>query len=120
MLSLDYIKFKNFLSFGNRLQEIPILNGVNIVLGHDKDKDKSNGAGKSSFLETIPFALYGQIHKDVKQEDIINWKNRKDCYVELGFSKGDKRYIVKRGMKPKVFDIYENDILLEKPKRLLC
>jgi|GEM_PF-5071145 len=115
MLSLDYIKFKNFLSFGNRLQEIPILNGVNIVLGHDKDKDKSNGAGKSSFLETIPFALYGQIHKDVKQEDIINWKNRKDCYVELGFSKGDKRYIVKRGMKPKVFDIYENDILLDKP-----
>jgi DNA repair exonuclease SbcCD ATPase subunit len=115
MLSLEYVKFKNFLSFGSKMQEVPFNDGINIVLGYDKDNDKSNGAGKSSFLETIPFALYGQIHKDVKQEDIINWKNRKSCLVELSFSKGEKRYIVKRGIKPKIFDIYEDGILIDKP-----
>jgi len=115
MIELKNIRFKNFLSFGSRIQEVPILNGVNIVLGHDKDKDKSNGAGKSSFLETIPFALYGQIHKNVKKEDIINWKNRKACVVELDFTKGNKEYRVVRGIKPNIFDIYEDNTLIDKP-----
>jgi DNA repair exonuclease SbcCD ATPase subunit len=118
MINIERVRFKNFLSFGSRIQEIDFTTGVNIVLGLDKDKDKSNGAGKSSFLETIPFALFGQTHKPVKKEDIINWKNRKACLVELYFSKGEYRYLVRRGIKPNIFDIYENDVLIDKPSHI--
>lgn len=118
MINIESVRFKNFLSFGSRLQEIDFKNGVNIVLGLDKDKDKSNGAGKSSFLETIPFALFGQTHKPVKKEDVINWKNRRACLVELNFRKGENRYLVRRGIKPNVLEIFENDILIDKPAHL--
>ena len=118
MINIERVRFRNFLSFGSRWQEIDFLNGVNIVLGLDQDKDKSNGAGKSSYLETIPFALFGQTHKPVKKEDIINWKNRRACLVELNFRKGEDRYFVRRGIKPNVLEIYENDELIDKPAHL--
>lgn len=115
MISIESVRFKNFLSFGSRWQEIQFPTGVNVVLGLDVDKDKSNGAGKSSFLETITFALFGQIHKPVKKDDIINWKNRRACLVELNFRKGEITYTVRRGIKPNVFEIFENGILIDKP-----
>ena len=69
-------------------------------------------------METIPCALFGQTHKPVKKEDIINWKNRRACLVELNFRKGEDRYFVRRGIKPNVLEIYENDELIDKPAHL--
>ena len=114
-LEIERIEFKNFLSFGSRWQKVDFLPGVNIVLGLDKDREKSNGAGKSSFLETIPFALFGQVHKNIKKEQIVNWKNKKACEVVLYFKVGDKQYKVVRGIKPNKFDIYQNNQLIDKP-----
>lgn len=115
MLEIQKVGFKNFLCFGSRWQELPLLPGVNIVMGYDEDKDKSNGSGKSSFLETIPFALFGQINKNVVKTDIINWKNRRACLVELTFRKGENVYKVRRGIKPNVFDIEKDGELIDKP-----
>jgi len=79
------VGFQNFLSFGSKWQDIKLYNGVNFVTGLDKDKGKSNGAGKSSFLETIPFALFGKTARDIKQDQIVNWKNKKNCIVVFRF-----------------------------------
>lgn len=50
-IELNSIKFRNFLSYGSRWNEVDILPGMNIVLGKDKDTDMSNGVGKSVFLK---------------------------------------------------------------------
>lgn len=107
------IGFQNFLSFGSKWQEIPLHNGVNFVTGIDKDKGKSNGAGKSSFLETIPFALFGKTARDIKQNQIVNWKNKKNCQVVFRFKINDDIYEINRKLKPNSLEIYKNGDLLD-------
>jgi DNA repair exonuclease SbcCD ATPase subunit len=102
------IGFQNFLSFGNRWQDIELKNGINFVTGIDKDKGKSNGAGKSSFLETIPFALFGKTARDIKQDQIVNWKNKKNCSVVFRFKINEDLYEIQRGLKPNKLLIFKN------------
>jgi DNA repair exonuclease SbcCD ATPase subunit len=117
-LDIKSVKVKNFLSFGSREQEIEFKTGVNMVLGKDLGTGRSNGAGKSSFLETIPFALYGTTHKDVVKSQLVNWKNRKGLEVSLNFEKGDIKYTIIRAIKPDNFEIWENNSLLPKPPHI--
>jgi DNA repair exonuclease SbcCD ATPase subunit len=117
-LEIESVEFKNFLSFGSKITDVPFLRGVNLVCGLDKDRNKSNGAGKSSFLETVPFALFGQVHRNIKKEQIINWKNRKNCEVMIHFKKGKNNYTVLRAIKPDNFEIYCNDKLIDKPSHV--
>jgi DNA repair exonuclease SbcCD ATPase subunit len=107
------IGFQNFLSFGSRWQKVPLLNGLNFVTGMDIDKGKSNGAGKSSFLETIPFALFGKTARDINQSQIINWKNKKNCQVVFRFKINDDIYEINRKLKPNVLEIYKNGDLMD-------
>jgi len=103
------VRFKNIFSYGRKLQEVPFLPGVNLILGVDHEKERSNGSGKSSFLRTIPFALFGKTHKNpIKKENIINWKNRRNCEVYLDVIKNDIRYTFLRGLKPDVLKVFEN------------
>jgi len=110
----ESVGMKNFLSFGSKFQEIPLKNGINLVTGIDKDLGKSNGAGKSSFLETIPFALFGKVARDIKKEQIVNWKNRKNCEVIFKFSINENKYEILRAIKPDKFEIIKNGKLLDK------
>ena len=102
------VTFRNFLSYGNQPTTLDLTKGINLVLGHDKDTDKSNTSGKSNLLMTIPFALFGKIPKDIKKSRIPNWKNRKNCEVAFEFNKGENNYIFKRGIAPDFFEVYEN------------
>ncbi|GAF74760.1 unnamed protein product, partial [marine sediment metagenome] len=99
-LELSSIRFRNFLSFGSKWQDVNFLHGINLVLGLDRDKDRSNASGKSSFLETIPFALFGKVNRNIKKEQIVNWKSRKNCEVQIDFAKGDDDYTIYRALKP--------------------
>lgn len=107
------VGFQNFLSFGSRWQDVPLLDGVNFVTGMDKDKGKSNGAGKSSFLETIPFALFGKTARDINQHQIVNWKNKKNCQVVFRFKINDELYEIKRTLKPNKLEIYKNGEMID-------
>jgi DNA repair exonuclease SbcCD ATPase subunit len=113
-LQIESVEFKNFLSFGSKPTVVPFLPGVNLVSGMDLDKQKSNGAGKSSFLETVPFALFGQVHRDINKGQIINWKNRRECEVLLTFKKGNSVFSVLRAIKPDNFEIYQDGNLIDK------
>lgn len=69
------------------------------------------GAGKSSLADTIPFALFGKVQKNINLEDIINWKNEKNCEVELSLKINRDRFKICRGLKPNIFEVYKNDSL---------
>jgi len=99
-LELSSIRFRNFLSFGSKWQDVNFLHGINLVLGLDRDKDRSNASGKSSFLETIPFALFGKVNRNITKDQIVNWKSRKNCEVQIDFAKGDDDYTIYRALKP--------------------
>jgi DNA repair exonuclease SbcCD ATPase subunit len=105
---LDRIELKNFYSYGNTWQAIDLHEGINVVLGYDKDKERSNGAGKTSFLEAIPFALFGQTSKGVPLGKIINWKNGKQCEVRLFFRKDGVSYELHRGIKPGLLELVKD------------
>ncbi len=114
-LEIESVRFKNFLSFGSTVQEIGFHPGVNVVLGKDLSTGRSNGSGKSSFLETIPYALFGKTHKEIKKEQLINWRSRRHCEVVLDFIKGEDQYSILRAIKPDNFEIYKNDSLVDRP-----
>jgi len=117
-IELEQVKLKNFLSFGSKWQTVPFLRGLNVIIGEDLDTGRSNGAGKSSLMESIPYGLFGQVHRNIRKEQIVNWKNRKACEVQLDFIKNKNEYKVVRGIKPDVFEIYKNSILINKPSHV--
>lgn len=114
-LELQDVSWKNFLSYGNVTQNIEFTEGINLILGKDTGIGRSNGAGKSSLIETIPFAWFGKLSRPVKKDQIVNWKNRKQCEVKLNFKKGDNTYTIVRAIKPDKLEIYENGTLIPIP-----
>lgn len=110
----DTIELKNFFSYGNSWTTIDLTEGVNLVLGRDKDKERSNGAGKTSFLEAIPFALFGQTGKGVPLPKIVNWRNGKQCEVRFHFRKDGIPYIIHRGIKPGKLELTRDGIVVPK------
>jgi DNA repair exonuclease SbcCD ATPase subunit len=101
------VDIKNFLSFGNTFQKFIFKEGVNIITG-------TNGVGKSSLSDSLSFCLFGKVLRDINQEDLINWRNRKECVVATNFTKGDNEYRIIRGLKPNFLEIYEDGNLLPK------
>jgi len=106
------ISFRNFLTFGNQTQKFELKSGLNLITGLDQSTGRSNGAGKSSLLESICFALYGRTNRSIIKEKIVNWKNRKNCEVEAQFSIGANHYKIRRGIKPDFLEIYKNNKLI--------
>lgn len=67
-----------------------------------------NGGGKSTMLEAITFGLFGKPFRDVKKGQLINSANKKELLVELWMEYDEKKYYIKRGQKPNVFEITVN------------
>lgn len=96
------------MSVGNLFIEIDFADSKTTLISG------SNGSGKSSMLEAIIFALYGKPFRKINKPQLINSINQKDLLVELEFTIGSARYIVRRGMKPAVFEIWKDGELLNK------
>jgi DNA repair exonuclease SbcCD ATPase subunit len=106
------VEMSNFLSYGKVPQKITFVPGVNLILGIDNERNRSNGSGKSSSIEAILFALFGRLNRNTKKDQIINWKNRKNCLVKLTFKKNNDTYTVIRGIKPDKLEVYKNNNLI--------
>ena len=102
MITFKTIKWKNFLSTGDHWNEINFLEkNTNLIIG-------TNGSGKSTMLDALTFALFNKPFRKINKSQLMNSANERDCLVELEFSVNSRDYLVRRGMKPNVFDIEVN------------
>lgn len=106
MIIFRKLKFRNFLSTGNYFTEIQFDRSPNtLVVG-------TNGAGKSTMLDALCFALFNKAFRNVTKPQLVNSINGKECVVEIEFDTANKSYKVVRGIKPNIFEIYCNGTLL--------
>jgi DNA repair exonuclease SbcCD ATPase subunit len=73
-----------------------------------------NGAGKSTFIEAIVYALFNKPFRKINKPQLVNSVNGKELLVELEFTIGSDKYVIRRGMKPGIFEIWKNNDLLNK------
>ncbi len=112
MIQFKTVRFKNFGSFGNNFTQIDLTkNTTTLICGN-------NGSGKSfAFLDSITYGLFGKPFRKINISQLVNSVNNKQCIVEISFQKGIDSYLVKRGLNPKLFEIYKNDILLDQDSK---
>lgn len=106
MILFKSVKYKNILSTGDSWTTVLLNDKKSTLIVGD------NGAGKSTMLDAICFALYGKPFRKINKPQLINSINKKDLQVELSFQIGAKDYLVKRGIKPTLFEIWCNGELL--------
>ena len=108
MITFQKIRWKNFLSTGNQFTEIDFQqNNTNLIIG-------TNGAGKSTMLDALTFVLFNKPFRKINKPQLINTTNERDCLVEIEFEINTRQYIVRRGIKPNVFDIVVNGVELHR------
>lgn len=105
-ITFKELRYKNILSTGNNFTTIQ-LNGRTTTL-----VSGSNGAGKSTMLDAIVFALYGKPFRKINKPQLINSINQKDMVVEIDFQIGQANFTVKRGIRPNFLEIYRNGVLV--------
>lgn len=106
MILFSKIRWKNFLSTGQNFTEIFLdKNPTTLILGE-------NGSGKSTMLDALTFSLFGKPFRNINKPQLINSINEKNAIVEVEFTIGRKNYLVRRGIKPNVFDIFCDGVLV--------
>lgn len=107
-MQLDFktISWRNFLSTG----KVPTT--INLKKTTDTLIVGENGAGKSTLIDALTFALYNRPFRDIGKPELVNSINGKDCVVELEIDSGGVPYKIVRGIKPNVFEIYKNGVLI--------
>ena len=106
MIIFKNLKWKNLLSTGNVFTEVSLnTHGQTLIVGE-------NGAGKSTILDALSFALYGKPFRKVNKGQLLNSINNKQLVVECEFSIGNRNYLVRRGIKPTIFEIHLDGTLI--------
>ena len=106
MIIFKKVRYKNFLSTGQQFIEIQLdRSSKTLVVGE-------NGAGKSTMLDALCFGLFQRAFRNIKKDQMINSINEKECVVEVEFTIGQNEYKIVRGIKPNVFEIWCNDVML--------
>ena len=113
MIIFKSIKYKNFLSSGNYFTEIPLdKNKSTLVVGQ-------NGAGKSTMLDAISFALFGKPHRRISKSQLVNSINQKQAMVEIEFTVGKAQFKIVRGIKPNTFEIWKDGNMINQSSHSL-
>jgi len=100
------LRYKNFLSTGNTFTEISLgKNQTTLIVGE-------NGAGKSTILDALSFAMYNKPFRKINKPQLLNSINKKDLVVELDFDIGSNKYKIIRGLKPNIFEVYQNNNMI--------
>ena len=113
MIIFKSIKYKNFLSSGNYFTEIPLdKHKSTLIVGH-------NGAGKSTILDAISFALFGKPHRKISKSQLVNSINQKQAVVEVEFTIGKAQFKIVRGIKPNIFEIWKDGSMINQSSHSL-
>jgi DNA repair exonuclease SbcCD ATPase subunit len=113
MIKIAKLTVKNFMSVGNATQavdfdrsDLTLVLGENLDLGGDGSR---NGTGKTTIINALSYALYGQALTNIRRDNLINKTNNKNMLVSLDFAVNGQSYRVERGRKPNVLKFYVND-----------
>jgi len=109
MIKFKKLRWKNFLSTGNVFTEIQLDRSPSTIITGD------NGAGKSTILDALCFVLFNKPFRNINKTQLMNTINEKGLLVEIDFSIGNVEYVVRRGIKPAVFEIIKNGNLIDQP-----
>ena len=102
MITFQKIRWRNFLSTGNQFTEVDFQeHHTNLIVG-------TNGAGKSTILDALTFGLFNKPYRKINKPQLVNTTNERECVVEIEFTINTRQYLVRRGIKPSVFDIVVN------------
>jgi DNA repair exonuclease SbcCD ATPase subunit len=106
MIVFKNLRWKNFLSTGNNWSEVNIQKATTtLVVGH-------NGAGKSTMLDALAFALFGKAHRNISKNQLVNSINKKGTLVEVVFTVSGSEFKIIRGIKPNIFEIWKNGVVI--------
>ena len=106
MIIFDKIRFRNFLSTGNNFTEINLRqSNTTLIIG-------GNGSGKSTLLDALCFVLFNKAFRKITKNQLINSTNEKDCVVEIEFNTASSKWMVRRGIKPSIFEIHRDGELV--------
>ena len=106
MITFKKLRWRNFLSTGNAWSNVNFTDHkTTLVVGH-------NGAGKSTMLDALAFALFGKAHRNISKPQLVNTINNKDCLVEVEFEVSGSQLKVVRGIKPNVFEIWKDGTMI--------
>lgn len=108
MIEFVCVRFKNFGSFGSNFTEIQLNNNkTTLVTG-------TNGHGKSfALLDSLCFGLFGKPFRPINIPQLVNTVNGRNCMVEIEFKRSNSSYLVRRGLSPKIFEIYKDGEMLD-------
>ena len=107
MIIFQTLSWKNFLSTGNNKTTVDLTRYDNTLVSGE------NGAGKSTMLDALTFALFGKSFRGINIPQLVNSINERGCEVEIEFIIGKDEYKVFRSIKPKNFEIFKNGLLLD-------
>ena len=108
MIIFKTIRWKNFLSTGDQWTEINFQHSdTNLIIG-------TNGAGKSTMLDALTFSLFNKPFRKINKSQLINATNERDCLVEVVFDLNGREYLVRRGIKPNLFEIDVDGTVMNK------
>ena len=107
MLKIKNITAKNFMSVGNVTQAVQFdAAGLTLVLGNNMDMGgdgSRNGTGKTTIVNALSYALYGNALYNIKKDNLVNKTNNKQMLVTVDFEKDGVEYRIERGRKPNTF-----------------
>jgi DNA repair exonuclease SbcCD ATPase subunit len=116
MIKIKELTVKNFMSVGNQTQgvnfaqeNLTLVLGENLDQGGD-DNGSRNGTGKTTIVNALTYALYGNALTNIKKDNLINKINNKNMLVTLAFEKDGIDYRIERGRKPNILQFYVNNV----------
>jgi len=113
MIRLKTVRWKNFLSTGNNFLEVKLnKEPMTLIVG-------KNGAGKSTLIDAITFSLFGKPFKKINKSQLLNTVNECDLLTEIEFSVGNSEWKIVRGIKPNLFEIYNNGKLVNQDAKAM-
>jgi DNA repair exonuclease SbcCD ATPase subunit len=113
MIQIKNLTVKNFMSVGAATQGIDFdRNDLTLVLGENLDlggDGSRNGTGKTTIINALSYALYGQALSNIRKDNLVNKTNGKNMLVSLDFAVNGQEYRIERGRKPNVLRFYINN-----------
>ena len=116
MIKIKNITIKNFMSVGNTTQAVNFAHdGLTLVLGNNLDlggEGSRNGTGKTTLINALSYAVYGQALTNIRKDNLVNKTNNKNMLVTVDFEKDGHSYRIERGRKPNKFQFIVDDSIV--------